>query len=130
MADFEITFNNVQLVEGAEAAFQSANELLGVQFTRRITDNDWEWPTEPSPRDIVDTGQLRNSYSPIPMPPTEYEHAWDTEYAMAVHEGAVFEDGHTMPARPWVRRTFDEFDFADAYGKLAALEMRKRTGTS
>lgn len=146
-ANFDIKFNTVELVDAAEEAFQSVNEALGVQFTRRITGNIWDWPTpepsgtptgslpeepaknphEPSPRDIVDLGQLRDSYKgPNMLEPTLAEHSWPTEYAMAVHEGARFADGRSMPARPWTTRTIKEWDVANAYTRLARVLMRKK----
>lgn len=125
MPDFEVHFNTVQLLGAAQAAFKDANMLLGIELQKSITKNRWSWPNEPSPRDIIDKGQLRDSYSPTPMPPDMYEHSWGTEYAMAVHEGAVFKDGHSMPSRPWVSATLREYDFAGAYSKLAKLELAK-----
>lgn len=125
MADFEVKFNTTMLLAGAESAFGDANMILGRELQKRITDNRWGWPTDPSPRDIVDKGQLRDSYTPTAISKTEHEHAWNTEYAMAVHEGVVFQGGRSMPARPWVRVTLREFDFADAYGKLAQSELAR-----
>ena len=124
--DFEVKFNTVQLVAAAESAWPEANMILGRQFQKRITANQWQWPTDPSPRDIVDTGQLRDSYTPTAISATEHEHAWNTEYAMAVHEGAVFKNRqYVMPARPWVRVTLRDFDFAEAYGKLASSALAR-----
>ncbi len=132
MSDFEVRFNTAQLLAGAEAAFNEANMVLGREFQKRITSNMWAWPSSPSPRDIVDHGQLRDSYTPTAITPTVFEHAWNTEYAMAVHEGALYKDGkgnavRAMPARPWVRVTLRDFKFADAYAKLAQAEMERRT---
>jgi hypothetical protein len=127
VADFELTFNTAQLIAGAEAAWNPANQVLGREFQKRITANQWPWPTGDSPRDIVDTGQLRDSYQGDAETPTTYRHAWATEYALAVHEGAVLENGGVMPARPWVRVTLRDYDFAAAYSKLAEAEMRKRS---
>lgn len=126
MADFDLTFNSAQLLDGAEAAFKDFNQVLGRQFQQRITDNIWPWPTGDSPRDIVDLGQLRDSYDLDEVGPTTFDHRWPTDYAMAVHEGAVRSGGSTTPARPWVRVTLREFDAQDAYAKLAEIEMRKR----
>lgn len=127
MADFDVTFNTAQLLAGAEAAWQPANQVLGRQFQKRITSNMWPWPTGDSPRDIVDVGQLRDSYEGDLESRTTYRHSWNTEYAMAVHEGARLKNGGVMPARPWVRVTLRDYDFADAYSKLASLEMRRRS---
>lgn len=126
MSDFTLTFNTVEIVGAAESVWDDANKLLGREFQKRITSNIWAWPHGESPRDIVDLGQLRDSYDPQPITPTVYQHPWATEYALAVHEGARRKTA-SLPARPWVRVTLREYDFADAYAKLAAAEMRKRT---
>lgn len=125
MPDYEVHFNTVQLLSAAEGAFKDANMILGRQFQQRITSNTWPWPTDPSPRDIVDKGQLRDSYADEAISRTEHEHSWNTEYAMAVHEGAVFKSGHSMPGRPWVRVTLRDFDFAAAFGKLAQSSLAR-----
>ena len=129
MADFEVRFNTTEILGAATQAFQETNELLGVEFQKRITDLVWPWPGKTvrktgvvadSPRNIVDQGQLRDSYNNgRRITPTVFEHAWDTEYAMAVHEGAVFKRGGTLPGRPWVRVTLREVDVADIYARLA-----------
>lgn len=132
MTDFQVTFNTTQLLAAADAAWGEANMVLGREFQKRITSNIWAWPRSPSPRDIVDQGQLRDSYTPTAITPTVFEHAWNTDYAMAVHEGAVYKDGagnavRAMPARKWVRVTLRDFKFADAYARLAQAEMERRT---
>lgn len=105
MADFEINFNSAALLDGAEAAFKDFNLVLGRQFQRRITDTIWPWPSGDSPRDIVDLGQLRDSYDMGEISPTEFQHEWDTEYAMAVHEGAVREAGTVNVKAHWRKIT-------------------------
>lgn len=130
MADFEVRFNTTQLLAAADAAWEDANLVLGREFQKRITANIWAWPTGQSPRDIVDKGQVRDSYTPRAITPTVHEHAWNAEHAMAVHEGAVRKTGNTTvttPARPWVRVTLRDFKFADAYARLAQAEMERRT---
>jgi hypothetical protein len=102
--------------------FKEANELLGRNAQQQITSNKWAWPAAPSPRDIVDNGQLRDSYLPVDLG-LEYEHTWNTDYAMAVHEGAVFKDGRSMPARPWMRQALKEFDFEGTFNTLARRRL-------
>lgn len=127
MADFELRFNEAELIAGAEEAFGDFNLKLGEEFQKRITENRWPWPTGDSPRDIVLKGQLRDSHSVYEISKTEYVQAWSTDYAMAVHEGAQFGDGRSMPGRPWIRDTIKEVDTAEMFGKLASIEMAKRT---
>lgn len=42
-------------------AFISANGDLGQKFDEAIEAEIWDWPRAPSPRDIVDTGELERS---------------------------------------------------------------------
>lgn len=131
-ADFVVNFTTTKLYFGLTAAWPEANRHLGMQFTKAITSNIWPWPTDPSPRDIVQQpngGQLRDSYTPDLVSPTVYAHVWATEYAMAVHEGAVIKNGwgkgiqFTLPARPWTRHVLSTYNFADNYAKIAKRKM-------
>lgn len=120
--DFNLDWNGPELVAALTEPFHQANERLGVEFAKEITANEWNWPTDPSPRDIVDTGELRRSYvgeraqeggNPA------HDHSWNVDYAMAVHEGADFKDGHSMPARPWTRDPIKEGKLEKAFEALA-----------
>lgn len=95
-----LDLNDAEIVEAFEDAFVSANEALEPQFTREITASKWNWPNNPSPRDIVDDGILRQSYEATPGR-TVFDHSWNVDYAVAVHEGAVRAEGPDFPARPW-----------------------------
>lgn len=119
MSDFDLDWNGDEIVEALSEPFHQANEVLGREFAKEITANKWDWPSAPTPRDIVDTGELRRSYAGERASETEHDHSWNVDYAMAVHEGAVFKGGHTLPGRPWVRVTLREVDVADIYARLA-----------
>lgn len=82
------------------------------ELTRHITEPKWDWPRGESPRDIVDTGDLRKSQEmAIDSRPgvMETKYRWTVPYAAPVHDGAVFKatdsegNPRTMPARPWTR---------------------------
>lgn len=130
--DFVVNFSTTKLYFGLTKAWPEANRHLGMQFTKAITDNIWPWPTQPSPRDIVQQpngGQLRDSYTPDEVSATVFSHAWPTEYAMAVHEGAVIKNGwgkgiqFTLPARPWTRYVLNSYDFANVFATIAKRKM-------
>ena len=110
---FEFKINVGPITAAVEEAFGQANEKFGVRAQQEITDDKWYWPSAPSPRDIIDNGGLRQSYTPTPIGAREYEHAWTVDYAMAVHEGALF-DGGTGPAatgypsRPWTKAPLEK----------------------
>ena len=80
-----------------------------IEIKAAIAADAWEWPrpTERtngdvvfSPRDIVDTGELYDSLT-IARNGNVAEFTWDTDYAMAVHDGATLKNGTELPARPW-----------------------------
>lgn len=121
MADVQI--NAAQILAALREPFSETNELLGREMQRQLTDPKWAWPTQPSPRDIVDTGRLRDSYQGT-ADGLEYEHAYPVRYALAVHNGAVMRNG-SQPARPWVKQAVKEFDFAESYAQLAQARLDK-----
>lgn len=102
MRDFEVKLNGPALEAALTEAFTDANQVFGRKAAREITDDKWNWPRGETPRDIVDKGGLRNSYTPTQVNATTYDHAWTVDYAMAVHEGAV-RNGADMPGRPWTK---------------------------
>lgn len=125
MADnFELEWRGDALLEALAQPFHETNELFFRAADREITDAQWQWPNPPHMRDVVDTGQLRRSYFPLPRPPWKYEHTWTVEYALPVHEGAVFRDGSSMPARPWTRVALRKFRFADTFARIARARLR------
>lgn len=106
--------------------FRETNEIYQRRAQQAITENRWQWPVQPSPRDIVDQGGLRDSYRGFPVPPFSYDHAWggeDVAYALAVHEGARLQEGN-QPARPWAITALDEFDFAGTFARLVRARLR------
>lgn len=123
MSDFDITWNGPRILDALSEPFHQANETLGRKFTKEIGAPKWSWPTEPSPRDIVDTGELRRSYAGERESPVEHSHSWNLDYAMAVHEGAKFKDGHTMPARPWTKEPINSGKLERNFEKLAGPEL-------
>jgi len=126
MADgFDLDWNGERIVEALSEPFHQANELLGVEFAKELTARKWEWPTGESPRDVIDTGELRRSYAGERDSPTEYSHAWNVEYAMAVHEGYVLKNGSRMPGRPWTKEPLENGTLEKAFEKLARAELGK-----
>lgn len=118
-----VEWRDEEIRSAFRSEFGRANELLGRQLQRRITDAVWPWPNGDSPRDIVDTGALRRSYRGTPRGPTEYQHEWDVEYALAVLLGATFANGSSMPARNWIAVTLREYNWRRAYARLVKLRL-------
>jgi hypothetical protein len=94
-----------------------------------IEAEQWRWPRETirsggfvvgEPRDIVDTGKLRDSVTIAQNPTDRFEGAvgYTVDYAPDVHEGQV-KRGALLPARPWMETAAQRFDLA----KFIADEM-------
>ena len=83
-------------------------ELFG-RYQASFNPSAWNWPRETrrrvgrvgSPRNIVDTGSLRQSGTYTFTDPYTMEARWSASYATAVHEGARLRNGTILPARPW-----------------------------
>lgn len=125
MADADLEWNGDRIVAALSEPFHAANEVLGREFTKQISSNIWDWPSEPSPRDIVDTGELRRSYVGERDSQFEHSHAWNVEYGMAVHEGYVLKNGTRMPGRPWTKEPLESGKLERAFEKLARDELGK-----
>ena len=123
MAD--VSFNDAAILKALEQAFKEANEKMIGDFVQEMTDPKWQWPTNPSPRDIIDNGTLKGSHQATPGQ-HEYLHEWGGEaggYSLAVHEGARFSDGRTMPARRWTVLPLKKFE--KNFGVIAQREIGK-----
>ena len=116
-------------------AFNNSVGIMERRLVQEITSNKWQWPTPPTPRDVVDKGQLRDSlfiYQGLSREgnPVAY-YIWTAEYAQPVHEGATFRDGRVYPARPWTKIPREQFPELmimlirqGGQGRLAQLAVR------
>jgi hypothetical protein len=91
--------------------FAALAELFKQEQIAQIEQDKWGWPNEThrrngsvvgSPRDIVDTGELRDSLRLEPVSPTEVIYSYDCNHAIIVHQGATLKGGGKIPPRPWV----------------------------
>lgn len=96
--------------EAQKEALAETYKLLNQEFQRAITAKKWSWPLSPSPRDIVDTGSLRQSNS-YTISGNKVTFKWAKDYARVVHDGAISER-RNYPARPWTEAVlFGEYGF-------------------
>jgi hypothetical protein len=114
----ELEWNDDAITAALEEAFVESNELFGRNATAEITANKWP----PDSRDIVDTENLRDSYTPTPGR-TEYEHSWPVDYAMAQHEGAQLAGGGSIPAKPWTKEPLEKMP--EDFERLAAAKLER-----
>ena len=109
-------FDPLILLAPLRQAFKEANDVTGRRFQQEITSNKWAWPNPPSPRDIVDLRNLRDSYTPQ-VGETEWRHQWLVEHAIYAHEGWTTRSGFVGPPRRWT--TAPRQDFPKVYVLLA-----------
>lgn len=80
-----------------------------------------------SPRDIVDTGKLRDSLNVTDVGNTHVRYEYQEDYAGLVHQGfdGVGKAGQpeNYPARPWVTTTVDENDLLAIFCGYLAEEL-------
>lgn len=113
-SEFTIEIDSDRIEGELTRAFKSVIFALGVKFTEEISSNKWAWISNPTPRDIVDTGRLRSSQSLEFDSPTEAVFNWATDYAVYVHEGVQFRNGTRTPPRRWTESALYDFDFEQA----------------
>ena len=101
-----------EMEQALQESWDDLTAYIARRFTNEINDERWEWPREPSPRDIVGTGNLRNSLRisrGVDPGKLESIFEWAAPYAAHVHDGAVFKasdaegNPRTLTARPWTR---------------------------
>jgi len=105
--------------EAARRASQIVMGELFAAFQQSFTAKAWAWPRQSersngsmvgSPRNLIDTANLRQSGSWQMIGPYTARFTWSANYATAVHEGAmIFPWGNRdaarvqLPPRPWTR---------------------------
>jgi hypothetical protein len=124
--------------DALQEAWQDLAAYLGRRFTNEISEEKWPWPTEPTIRDIVDTGNLRKSLRithGLGQKNLETFYEWTAPYAPVVHDGAVFKatdaegNPRTLTARPWTRPVLQDREKIQRYIQARfALAMRRSAG--
>ncbi len=115
--------------QAAAAVFQILNARFQAALTRPVYDWDLgntirsNGQVAGSPRNIVDTGLLRQSNTGPIIKGLRAEFRWTAPYSVAVHEGARLVNGTLLPARPWtsavlgteVVEGIEPFDYRKAF---------------
>lgn len=91
-------------------AFAKANLEWAKDSDSEMRANKWKWLNPPSPRDIVDTGELVESRTLEPgNSGRKYTHKWDADHGIIVQKGyvQVTNEGEykVYLARDWVKST-------------------------
>lgn len=128
--------NNLVKLEGAFGrVFERAMDWANEDFRREIEAVKWRWPRKTrrsdgsfveSPRDIVDTGGLRDSQKRENQTQLTTDFVWTggdgQAYASKVHDGWVTKGGVRMPARAFTDATI--FRLAKVVDSLIVEEVR------
>lgn len=118
MSSYTLTVNDVAINGAVETTFKEMVFLVGLEFTRVITEPR-TWQGFEGVRDIVDTGQLRSAQQVVFVSPLEAVYSWPIEHAVYVHEGYTLANGREVKGRPWTEIALQEYDaqreFANRY---------------
>lgn len=103
-----------------ERAWERYSQRLEAQFTKEIGTKQFSWPTEyrttrgsynrkgkgresvGSPRDIIDSGALRQSIQRTQTGKFAYRFSWNVDYSLYVLKGYRTSAGNQMPPRDWI----------------------------
>lgn len=116
MSNVKVTINQAEIAKRTRKGLQSVAIDLGKALDKAIATADWEYPFQPSPRDIVDTGALLKSRK-TNFSGTGCSFSWDVPYAMAIHEGVTLKNGTRLPPRRWTEKAEKNVDLPKAFKK-------------
>jgi hypothetical protein len=102
-------------------AWKGTTQVMGREFRKAIVEPTWNWPRGESPRDIVDTGALRNSQQMRVVSRFAVQYSWTTPYAQLVHNGARLRSGTFLPARPWTQLALSRQNPIEVFTRLMAV---------
>lgn len=111
-----IKLNLTKLNQKIERVFEEVARDYAIAQIYELEDEKWAWngitirrngQVVFTPRDIVDTGELRNSLS-IDLQKDIAVYKYSVPYAAIVHEGGKTATGKTYPARPWTESALEE----------------------
>jgi hypothetical protein len=110
-----------------EDSFEELAQEFAITQIEQLESEKWDWPRQTvrsdgsvadSPRDIIDTGALRDSLYLEWISPLECVYHYDANYAIFVHEGARLQNGTELPARQWVWGALEEYDLVDNFARI------------
>jgi len=114
-------------------ALDKTAKRLSDEFDTQINTSKWPWergttvrkkrPPVSSPRDIVDTTDLRESKVQEDIDPYGVKWTWKTDYSSIVHEGGKFMDGSDYPERPWTKGAEEEVNIQEYFADILRREL-------
>ena len=114
-------------------ALEKTADLLSNEFDKEIDKSKWPWergttvrkarPPVGSPRDIVDTSDLKNSKKQEIIDPYSVKWTWEVDYSAIVHNGGQFLDGTEYPDRPWTRDAPKQANIEEYFADILRREI-------
>lgn len=119
----KISIDPNKLEAAAKSAWADTSQIMGIEFTKAITDPIYPWPRGESPRDVVDRGQLRAAQRVIPVGDFATEFSWPVDHALPVHNGAVLRNGTILSPRRWTDKAFERRNPSEVFSKLMGAKL-------
>lgn len=128
------SLNPKALDRAAARAFRKTVNQVESELTRAFDKPVWDWDGQTqrrngevagSPRNIVDSGKLRDSQQPAQYTgPLNAQVVWTAPHAPAVFLGAVYRTRqYSLPARNLPRRVLNELDLGRIFQQRLAEEL-------
>jgi len=126
---------------GKDLATEAFGEVVGEfaqEINFQIEDSKWTWPRETvrqngsvvsSPRDIVDTGELKNSQFIEDVSDVYKVIGYTADHAALVHEGYQIERNNgtvtDVPARPFIDTAIEDYNPIEAYSEILKEKLNE-----
>ena len=120
----DVVINKDILRRKAIKALNEYSAKIGDEFQEQIEADDWAWTNKTTkrrngqeagnPRDIVDTGELRDSQRGPLIGYSRYSRGfeWTAEHAALVREGYLTKSGTRVWGRDWVATALQAIPFS------------------
>lgn len=115
-------FDGRNIQAAADKAFRDMTLIMDGAFKKALTDPVYPWPKGESPRDVVDTGRLRDSQI-YQFSQGTAVYSWPLEYGAAVHNGYITRGRTAMPARAWTDKALAKNDPATITLRLLNVNL-------
>jgi hypothetical protein len=124
VASFTVKFNTAAISEAITKATNATVMVLDIELRKAITDPIWDWPRGQSPRDIVDTGELRNSQAMTRIGNRRAKYVWSARHSIVVRNGAVLRNGTVIPARKWDELAINRAKLPEVFAQSFKINYR------
>lgn len=129
------SINFVPLEEAIDRAFSRLVEKFEELQIDQLSAEKWQWYRQTlrkngrvvgSPRDIIDSGSLKNSLAITTEGEYSVRYKYKVDYSGLVHQGFVGKSegsGINYPARPWVTAAHEENNLQEIFNEFLKEEL-------